>query len=201
MTILLTIVHIVVCFFLIAVILLQAGKGQGLAGAAFGSGGVDSLLGTKGADFLTKVTTVAAISFMVTCLGLSIIETQKSRSLLKAGQNSAPIDVDQIKKALEKVKAEAESKGDAETVKKMNDIAAKVQDNLVTGKETAEVKSVDLGADVNAQAGALAAKAQENLIAVKETAEVKSAELGADINAQAEALGAKVEAKVKTVQP
>jgi preprotein translocase subunit SecG len=122
MTILLTIVHIVVCFFLIAVILLQAGKGQGLAGAAFGGGGVDSLLGTKGADFLTKVTTVVAISFMVTCLGLSMLETHKSRSLLRVGQNTAPIDVDQIKKALEKVKAEAESKGDTETVKKMNDI-------------------------------------------------------------------------------
>jgi preprotein translocase subunit SecG len=160
MTILLTIIHIVVCFFLIAVILLQAGKGQGLAGAAFGGGNVDSLLGTKGADFLTKVTTVAAISFMVTCLGLSILETQKSRSLLKTGQNSAPVDIDQIKKALEKVKAEAESKGDTETVNKMNDLAAKVEEKSIAVKESVEGKSEQVGADMKDQAEALMTKVE-----------------------------------------
>jgi preprotein translocase subunit SecG len=160
MTILLTIIHIVVCFFLIAVILLQAGKGQGLAGAAFGGGNVDSLLGTKGADFLTKVTTVAAIGFMVTCLGLSILETQKSRSLLKTGQNSAPIDIDQIKKALEKVKAEAESKGDTETVNKMNDLATKVEEKSIAIKESVEEKSEQVGADMKDQAEALVTKVE-----------------------------------------
>lgn len=108
MTIFLTIIHIIVCFVLIGVILLQAGRGQGLTGASFG-GNVQSLFGTKGSIFLQKATTVSAIFFMVTCLGLSILETQRSRSLLESGRTSAPIDIDQIQRALEKVKSEAAS--------------------------------------------------------------------------------------------
>ena len=106
MTILLTVVHIIVCFILILVILLQAGRGQGLTGASFGSGNVQSLFGTRAADFLTKATSVAAICFLFTCIGLNVIETQKSKSLFEATQKTAPVDIDTIKKALEKVKAE-----------------------------------------------------------------------------------------------
>jgi preprotein translocase subunit SecG len=104
MSIFLTIVHIIVCFMLILVILLQAGRGQGLTGASFGSGNVQSLLGTRAADFLTKATTVAAICFLFTCLGLDYLEVRRSRSLLEVSGKSAPIDLDQIKEALEKVK-------------------------------------------------------------------------------------------------
>jgi len=104
--ILLTCVHVVACFLLIIVILLQAGRGQGLASASFGSGNVQSLFGTRAGDFLTKATTVAAILFLVTCISLDIIEAQKSKSLLRASQGASPIDIDQIKKALENVKAE-----------------------------------------------------------------------------------------------
>lgn len=123
LAILVTIIHVIVCFILIAVILLQAGKGQGLAGASFGGGNVQSLLGTKGADFMTKATTVAAIGFMLTCLTLSFIETQKSRSLLQSSSAAAPLDVDQIKKALEKVKAEADASGIEQTAENMQEAA------------------------------------------------------------------------------
>ena len=104
--ILLTAIHVVACFLLIIVILLQAGRGQGLASASFGSGNVQSLFGTRAGDFLTKATTVAAILFLVTCISLDILEGQKSRSLLRASQGASPIDINQIKKALENVKAE-----------------------------------------------------------------------------------------------
>ncbi len=107
--IILTVVHVIACFLLIIVILLQAGRGQGLASASFGSGNVQSLFGTRAGDFLTKATTVAAICFLVTCVSLDILEAQKSRSLLRTSQGQSPIDIEQIKKALEKVKAEVPS--------------------------------------------------------------------------------------------
>ena len=110
MTIVLVILYVVICFILIAVILLQAGRGQGLAGSSFSGGGVQSLLGTRAADVLTKATTVAAILFLFTCIGLDIIEARRSRSLFDSGRPAVPVDVQQIQKVLEKIKAEAQSK-------------------------------------------------------------------------------------------
>lgn len=115
MSIFITIIHVIVCFVLIAVILLQAGRGQGLTGATFGSGNVQSLFGTRASSFLTKATSGAAICFMLTCITLDIIEVQKSKSLLESSHSAAPIDVDQIKKALEKVKSESQEQAAAVT--------------------------------------------------------------------------------------
>ncbi len=65
------IVHVVVCVALILIVLLQQGKGAGM-GAAFG-GSSQTVFGSSGAtSFLHKVTTAAAIVFMLTSLGLSI---------------------------------------------------------------------------------------------------------------------------------
>ena len=103
----LTCIHVVVCLVLILVILLQAGRGQGLAGPNFGSGNVQSLLGTRAADFLTKATSVSAICFLFTCIGLNFIESQRSRSLFSTRVNQGqPVDLDAIQKALKKVKEE-----------------------------------------------------------------------------------------------
>ena len=113
MTIFLTVIHVVVCFVLILVILLQAGRGQGLAGPSFASGNVQSLFGTRAADFLTKATSVSAICFLFTCVGLDFIESRKSRSLLEMPRQNVPLDMDTIKKALEKVKAEGKDAGGA----------------------------------------------------------------------------------------
>lgn len=102
MSLLVICIHVIVCFVLIIVILLQAGRGQGLTGASFG-GNVQSLFGTKASSFLTKATSVCAILFLFTCIGLNILEVQKSRSLFKSPDSQIPLDVDQVKKALEKV--------------------------------------------------------------------------------------------------
>lgn len=68
----LTVLHIIVGFFLILVILLQAGKGAAI-GASLGSAGSQAMFGSSGAgNFLTKLTTGAAITFMVTSLSLSV---------------------------------------------------------------------------------------------------------------------------------
>ncbi|HNX69406.1 MAG TPA: preprotein translocase subunit SecG [Candidatus Omnitrophota bacterium] len=96
-------IHIIVCLVLIVVILLQAGRGQGLTGASFG-GNVQSLFGTKASSFLTKATSICAVLFLFTCIGLNVLEVRKSRSLFQAPKDQAPLDVNQIKKALEKIK-------------------------------------------------------------------------------------------------
>jgi len=75
---LLTIVHVVVCLFLIVVVLLQSGKAADLAGA-FGGMGSQTAFGPRGsATLLSKATTASAILFMVTSLTLSIMATRNA---------------------------------------------------------------------------------------------------------------------------
>ena len=56
---------------------------------AFG-GTAQSILGTRGASFLTKATTACAIIFMLTSIGLAILSAQKGRSLM---ENARPLPV------------------------------------------------------------------------------------------------------------
>jgi preprotein translocase subunit SecG len=73
MTIFLTVLHVMVCAVLVVVVLLQHGKGADI-GAVFGGGASNTVFGSRGAgNFLTRLTTGAAIVFMVTSLGLSYI--------------------------------------------------------------------------------------------------------------------------------
>jgi preprotein translocase subunit SecG len=82
--ILLTIVHVIVCLFLIIVVLLQSGKAADLAGA-FGGMGSQTAFGPRGsATLLSKATTISAILFMVTSISLSIVATRS------AGTSSLP---------------------------------------------------------------------------------------------------------------
>jgi preprotein translocase subunit SecG len=73
MTILIILLHVVVCIALILIVLLQTGKGADL-GAAFGTGSSQTLFGSSGAgNFMTKLTAGAAIVFMLTSLTLAYI--------------------------------------------------------------------------------------------------------------------------------
>ena len=75
-----TFIHVVVCLFLIAVVLLQSGKAADLAGA-FGGMGSQTAFGPRGAaTVLSKATTIAATLFMVTSLSLSILATRNQGS-------------------------------------------------------------------------------------------------------------------------
>lgn len=77
MVILLTIVHVIVCMFLVVVVLLQSGKAADLAGA-FGGMGSQTAFGPRGsATVLSKATTIAAAMFMVTSLTLAILATRR----------------------------------------------------------------------------------------------------------------------------
>jgi len=67
--------HVLVCFVLVLVIMLQSGNAADLAGA-FGGAGSQTAFGPRGAaTFLSKATTWCAIVFMLTSLTLSIKRT------------------------------------------------------------------------------------------------------------------------------
>jgi preprotein translocase subunit SecG len=69
---LLLILHILVCMALIGIVLLQGGKGAE-AGATFGAGSSQTIFGASGGQtFLGKLTTGAAVIFMLTSLALAI---------------------------------------------------------------------------------------------------------------------------------
>jgi preprotein translocase subunit SecG len=75
---LITIVHIIVCLFLIVVVLLQSGKSGDIA-AAFGGMGSQTAFGPRGAaTALSKATTWSAVIFMVTSITLSIVVVRRS---------------------------------------------------------------------------------------------------------------------------
>lgn len=77
---LVTVVHYVVCVFLIGVILLQAGKGADI-GAAFGAGGSQTVFGARGpATFLNKMTVGAALIFLLTSITLAQFAKKDSGS-------------------------------------------------------------------------------------------------------------------------
>ena len=79
MTIFLLTIHVVVCVALIFIVLLQTGKGADM-GAAFGGGSSQTLLGSTGASsLLSKATTIVAIVFMLTSIGLAYVSGHKKQ--------------------------------------------------------------------------------------------------------------------------
>lgn len=89
---LVTIVHVIVCLFLIIVVLLQSGKAGDIS-AAFGGQGSQAAFGPRGAaTTLTRATTVSAVLFMLTSITLSIhaIEQGGPSSVLQ-GVKSGPV--------------------------------------------------------------------------------------------------------------
>jgi len=92
MTILITVIHVVVSIFLIAVVLLQSGKSADIA-AAFGGMGSQTAFGTRtAATVLSKATTYAAVIFMLTSITLSVFASRRSTSSgsVLSGTTSAP---------------------------------------------------------------------------------------------------------------
>lgn len=77
------VIHITVSVFLIAVILLQAGRGGGLADSMAGSQ-MQNMFGTKSTNVLTKLTAVCAVVFIITCISLAIVSSRRSKSLVES---------------------------------------------------------------------------------------------------------------------
>jgi len=88
MTTVTLIIHLLASVTLVLVVLLQTGKGASI-GAAFG-GSSQTVFGSAGAaTFLSKLTTVVAIVFMLTSLGLAMFGRQGAPSSVM--ENKAPI--------------------------------------------------------------------------------------------------------------
>lgn len=81
------VIHIIVSLVLVAVILLQTGKGGGLA-ETFGGGGSSqtTIFGQKSGAFLTKATEVSAILFLCTSLSLAYLSSKRQRSIMDGVQ-------------------------------------------------------------------------------------------------------------------
>ena len=77
---LILVVHIIVAVALVALVLLQQGKGAD-AGAAFGSGASATMFGSQGsASFLSRTTAILATAFFLTSLTLAYFATQTTRA-------------------------------------------------------------------------------------------------------------------------
>jgi preprotein translocase subunit SecG len=92
-------VHILICVGLIVAVLLQSGKGGGLAGGAFG-GTAQTVFGGRGAtDFMTRATMVLGGAFFLTSLVLALMTSnpgQGARSLIQEQARRAPAPAGQL---------------------------------------------------------------------------------------------------------
>ena len=86
-------VHVAACIALIAVILLQAGRGGGLS-ETFGGESRQTIFGTKATVFLSRATIVVAIGFLCTSLLLGILTSKRGKSLINLqGRGSLPVQI------------------------------------------------------------------------------------------------------------
>ncbi len=110
MTALIITIHVIVSIALILIVLLQTGKGADM-GAVFGGAGNQALFGSSGAaTFLGKMTTVAAVVFMLTSLTLAYISKSGGKSVVSdiksPTQQTQPVVPDQPSPVPEQSNAE-----------------------------------------------------------------------------------------------
>ena len=74
-----TVFHTIVSVLMLVIILMQSGRGGGLT-ESFAS--AESMFGAKTNEFMIKATTFFAILFLITCLGLAVLSSQKGKSLM-----------------------------------------------------------------------------------------------------------------------
>jgi preprotein translocase subunit SecG len=75
----LNVVTVILTLFLIGIILIQRGKGGGLAGAFGGMGG-SSAFGTKTGDVFTKITVGVAIGWILLMMVMVVMTNRRNRS-------------------------------------------------------------------------------------------------------------------------
>lgn len=109
------VLHLTVCLFLIFIILIQSSKGAEM-GAAFG-GSSQTLFGSRGAaTFLSKLTTAAAILFMITSLSLAIFTIKRTSIMSSVPAKESPVKPaeDATSSPLQEQKPVAPGQGEAQ---------------------------------------------------------------------------------------
>ena len=92
MTALLTFIHVANCIALMIVVLLQAGRGAGMAGVFGASSAGQQIFGGRGAGgFLGRLTAILAVVFMFTSIGLTLLGPEKggTRSVIREAAQEA----------------------------------------------------------------------------------------------------------------
>ena len=103
MSALITAIHVVICLILIIAVLLQSGKAADLAGA-FGGVGSQTAFGPRGtASVLSKATTISAVLFMITSLGLWILSGREVKSAV-SGEKPVPVKTETVTPAKKEAK-------------------------------------------------------------------------------------------------
>ncbi len=103
MVTLLIILHVIVCLFLVIIVLLQHGKGADI-GATFGGGGSNTLFGTEGpVPLMNKITTAAAVIFMLTSVTLAYFSSHTSSGSVMDQLKKQPTAVEKTVKKTDKV--------------------------------------------------------------------------------------------------
>ena len=87
-----TTLHVLAALAIIALVLLQQGKGAD-AGAAFGAGGSGTVFGARGAaSFLTRSTAALAVVFFLTSLGLAWLSSQQVERRSVVERTEVPVE-------------------------------------------------------------------------------------------------------------
>ena len=79
----LVVVHIIACFGIVGIVLLQAGKGADI-GSAFGGAGTQAVFGSMGTPtILGKITAGVALIFVITSFTLALLGGERSSSVVR----------------------------------------------------------------------------------------------------------------------
>jgi preprotein translocase subunit SecG len=128
--------HVIVCFALILVVLMQSAKGEGLAGGtAFGGAVSTAVFGGRGAaSFLSKATTVLAIVFFVNCGALALMSSS-TRVVATAGDTTTAAPESAVTR-----RAQQEREEQMQRMQREQDAA--VQDSLA--RQSGEMPTLNL---------------------------------------------------------
>ncbi|MFH1061432.1 MAG: preprotein translocase subunit SecG [Candidatus Omnitrophota bacterium] len=109
----LLVIHIIVSLFLIFIILIQSGKGEGLSDVFGGGSSQTTIFGTRTGNFLTKATTASAVIFMITCLSLAFLSKRTGNSVITQELMKKQA-VEKVQKIMNPEKESAQTQGVAE---------------------------------------------------------------------------------------
>src|SRR5438874_13533963 len=82
MSTLVTILHVIVCLFLMLTVLMQSGKGGGMGGAFGGCKSGTGFGGSGGSSFLRRLTAIAGTVFMLTSITLAFLASHNTSDAL-----------------------------------------------------------------------------------------------------------------------